>query len=202
MRVRLSVVAACCLTLFACKEKQKSSSAEEKQPAMVEQEVDTTISYFSLKQYFIDQWSSRSGNPYTILKLNTVNGKRTDSVYIPMDEALWRSMIAPFEAADISNKRFLGYYKFQSFDDETSQSTHLYYEATSPLLYTQKMDISADIQTNLVLSVYVETQNIQDDHQVFRKLQYVPDKLVQIQEFEKTEGQPEKTTRLVYKFTY
>jgi hypothetical protein len=201
MRLKLSAVALCCLTLFACKEKQKSSSAEEKQPIVVEQQVDTTISYFSLKQYFADQWKTRSGNPYTLLRVNTVNGK-TDSAYLPMDEALWRSIVAPFEAADISNKKFLGYYKFDSFEDDATQTTHFYYEATSPKLFTRKMDISADIVSNLVRTVYVETQNIQEGRQIFRKLQYVPDKLVQIQEFEKVEGQPEKTSRLVYKFTY
>lgn len=203
MPSRLSLIFVCCLSLFACKEKQKSSSAEEKTtpPVVTQQVVDSSVTYFSVKDYFDDQWKTRSGNPYTLLKLYTVNGK-TDSSYIPMDNALWASIRAPFDAADIGDKKFLGQYRYDSFDDETTQTTHLFYESVNPDLYLQKMDVAADMSSQMVKSVYLETRSTQGDHQVTRKLQYIPDRTVQIQEFEKTAGQPEKNTRLEYRFKY
>jgi hypothetical protein len=202
MRLRLLLVSICCLSLFACKEKQKSSSAEEKTtPAVPVQVVDTSERYFSIRDYFDDQWKTRRGNPYTLLKMHIVNGK-ADSAYVGLDSALWFNMRAPFIAADISDKKFLGLYRFDSFYDETTETTHLYYEAINPDLYLQKMDISADIYNNRVRSIYMETKSVKDGYQVSQKLQYIPDRIFQVQEFEKREGQPEKNTRLEYRFNY
>src|SRR6218665_3679923 len=121
MQLRLFLICSFCLSLFACKEKQKSSSAEEKTtPAAATQAVDSSMTYFSLKDYFDDQWKTRSGSPYTLLKIQTVNGK-TDTAYAPLDSALWLEIRAPFDAADIGDKKFLGHYKYDSFEDETTE---------------------------------------------------------------------------------
>lgn len=202
MRLRLVLVCLGCLSLFACKEKQKSSSAEEKTAPVARMKVeDTTQTYFSIKQYFNDQWKTREGNPYTLLKLQTLNGK-TDSAFIPLTNELWAAMRAPFDAADISDKKFLGYYKFDSFTDETTETTHYYYESISPDLYLQKMDISADQYNNRVRSVYLETKRVENGHHVSQKLQYIPDRIFQIQQFEKADGQKEQNSKLEYRYNY
>lgn len=202
MRLRLLLLCICGLSLFACKEKQKSSSAEEKTAPVVPVKVeDTSERYFSIRDYFDDQWNTRRGSPYTLLRIHKVNNKE-DSAFVGLDSVLWFSMRAPFDAADISDKKFLGLYKFDSFDDETTETTHLYYESVSPDLYLQKMDISADIFTNRVKSVYMETKSIKDGRQVNQKLQYIPDRIFQVQEYEKIEGQPGKNTKLEYRYKY
>lgn len=162
---------------------------------------DTTATYFSIKDYFDDQWNTRRGSPYTLMKIHNVNGK-ADSAFVALDSVLWFSMRAPFDAADISDKKFLGMYKFDAFEDETTQTTHLYYESISPDLYLQKMDISADVFTNRVKSVYMETKSVKDGHLVSQKLQYIPDRIFQIQEFDRAAGQPEKNTKLEYRYNY
>jgi hypothetical protein len=202
MRLRSFLICICCLSLFACKEKQKSSSAEEKTTPVVPVKVeDTSARYFSIRDYFNDQWNTRRGSPYTLLKIHQVNGK-ADSAFVALDSVLWFTMRAPFDAADISDKKFLGLYKFDAFDDESTQTTHLYYESVSPDLYLQKMDISADVFTKRVKSVYLETKSIKEGHQFNQKLQYIPDRIFQVQEFEKIEGQPEKNTKLEYRYNY
>jgi hypothetical protein len=202
MRLRLLLLCICGLSLFACKEKQKSSSAEEKTTPVVPVKVeDTSERYFSIRDYFDDQWNTRRGSPYTLLKIYNVNGK-SDSAFVPLDSALWFSMRAPFDAADISDKKFLGLYKFDSFDDETTETTHLYYESVSPDLYLQKMDISADIFTNRVKSVYMETKSVKDGRRINQKLQYIPDRIFQVQEYVKIEDQPGKNTKLEYRYKY
>jgi hypothetical protein len=202
MRLQLVLVCVGCLSLFACKEKQKSSSVEEKTVPVERMKVeDTTQTYFSIKDYFNDQWKSREGNPYTLLRLQTVNGK-TDSAFKLLTNELWAALRAPFDAADISDKKFLGYYKFDSFIDETTETTHYYYESISPDLYLQKMDISADQYNNRVRSVYLETRRVENGRHISQKLQYIPDRLFQVQQFEKTEGQKEQNSNLEYRYNY
>lgn len=202
MQLRSLLLCICCISLFACKEKQKSSSAEEKTtPEAATKIEDSSATYFSIRDYFDDQWKTRRGSPYTLLKIQQVNG-RTDSALVPLDSVLWFSMRAPFAAADISDKKFLGLYRFDTFNDETTETTHLFYEAASPDLYLTKMDVSADAFTNLVKSVYLETNSVKDGHQVSMKLQYIPDRIFQIQTFEKTAGQAEQNTKLEYRFNY
>ncbi len=205
MKLKLLLTFIACITLFACKEKQKSSSAEENAPPpppTTQQVIDTSQTYFSISDYFNDQWKSRRGNPYTLLHLNKVNGKTTDSSYVPMDSVLWAQLRAPFDAADISDKKFLGKYKFDMFDDETAETTHLYYEAATPDLFMQKMDISANIFSKLVKAVYIETRSTENGLTVSRKLQYIPDRLFQVQTFEKAPGQPGKNTTQEYRYNY
>lgn len=208
MRSRLLLLLLPCLSLFACKEKQKSSSAEEKtaQPAIPAGKppiavTDSSSTYFSISDYFDDQWKNRRGNPYTLLKVNEANGKR-DSAFVSMDSTLWFSLRAPFDAADISDKKYLGWYKYATFEDETTETLYLQYEAMADNLYLRKMDIAADLLTQKVKSIYIETRREEGGHIVSRKLQYMSDRLFQFQVFEKTAGSAGKDTKLQYWFQY
>ncbi len=208
MRSRLLLLLLPCLSLFACKEKQKSSSAEEKTtqpttttgapPVKVE---DSSSTYFSISDYFDDQWKSRSEDPYTLLKITESQGKR-DSAFIPLDSVLWKQLRAPFDAADISNKKFLGWYKYDMFTDETTETLHLRYEAMASDLFMRNMDISADMFTRKVKAIYIETRREEHGHNVSQKLQYMSDRLFQVQTFEKTEGRTGKNTTVQYRFQY
>lgn len=208
MRSRLLLLLLPCLSLFACKEKQKSSSAEEKTtqpttttgtpPVKVE---DSSSTYFSISDYFDDQWKTRKGDPYTLLKITELKGKR-DSAFVPLDSALWAQLRAPFDAADISDKKYLGWYKYDMFTDETTETLHLHYEAMAADLFMRQMDISADMFTRKVKSIYMETRREQEGHSVSQKLQYISDRLFQLQTFEKTEGKAWKNTNEQYRFQY
>ena len=100
------------LSLFACKEKQKSNSVKE-------ENTEEVATYFSVTDFFIDQWSNRRGNPYTLLRIVTLNGK-SDSSFVQLDSTLWFSLRAKFDAADIKNRKFLGQYNFDMFEDQTN----------------------------------------------------------------------------------
>ena len=182
------------IAVFACKEKQKSTSATEEK----KEDVPT---YFSITGYFEDQWNTRRGNPYVLLRIVTLNGK-TDSAFVNLDSTLWYGLRAKFDAADISDKKFLDQYNFNMFPDETTGSNHLYYEAKTPELFMRKMDIGADQVTDLVKSVYLETRLNKGDMVRSQKLQYVPDRFFQIQEFESSPGAPDKNLRMEYHFQY
>jgi len=203
MQFKSALLCICCLSLFACKGKQKSEPKETEKTMLpvVKQVIDTSETYFSIRQYFDDQWQTRSSNPYTLLKIQVIDGKR-DSSFVQMTPELWASIRAPFDAADISDTRYLSYYQFSAFDEDATMTSHNYYETLAPELFLRKMDIAADVNSQLVKSVYLETQRSIDGHDITGKLQYIPDRIVQIQTFEKIPGKPAKNTLLEYRFTY
>lgn len=202
MRLPLIITCVLCLTLFACKEKQNSASTEEKTTPVVPLKVeDTSQSYFSIRDYLNEQWNLKKENPYTLLKVVVVDGKK-DSSFVPFDSATWFTMTAPFYAADISDKKYLGWYRFDNFRDEEAEEVHLHYEAISPDSTMQKMDIAANQYSGMVNLVYMETRQKSNDVSISRKMQYRRDDIIQIIEFEKAAGKPAVNRRIEYKFKY
>lgn len=194
----------CAILLFACKEKQNSSSEHTpdlKPGDTTVAQIDTTALYFSVKEYFDDQWKTRKGNPYALLRIIEQDNS-IDSAFINLDEPLWEKLRAPFDAADISHKKFLGKYKYQEFTDQSTETLHLYYEAMHPELMMQKMDISVNNSTNLVKGVYIETVQSTNDATIKRKLNYVSDRVFQYIDFMKKPDGTVVNMVSEYKFSY
>jgi hypothetical protein len=191
MRLKFLVTIAVSLSLLGFKEKQKSTSAKEEDVA----------TYFSIKDFFKDQWNTRRGSPYTLLRIVTLNGK-TDSAFVDLDSTLWFSLKAKFDAADIGDRKFLDQYNFDLLEDDVSETRYLHYEAKNPELFMRKMDIGADQFTNLVKSVYIETREGGKAFERSQKLQYIPDRIFQIQEYEKSAAAPEKNLKIEYRYNY
>ncbi len=203
MRISLVVAFALLLSFSACKEKQNSTSAK-KEPVTdtTGLAVDTTAEpYFSIRAFFDDQWKTRSGMPYTLLRVEKNDG-RADSAFADLDSALWNELRAPFDAADISDKKFAGLYNFEMFDDEATQTANLNFDARKPDLFMQKMYITVDQFSRRVLSVYIETQDAREGYSHSQKLNYIPDRIIQILEFEKTAGSPARNHTLEYRYKY
>ena len=202
MPSKIILITAFCLTLFACKEKQNSTAAKEKAATAAAQRIaDSTQPHFSINAYLEDQWTKKKNDPYTILKVVEKGGKR-DSVFIPLDSALWVAMFEPFHASDIGDKKFQGWYKINSYDDDVTELAHLNYEAVSPDYFTQKVDLGVNKVSNEIRSVYIETVGKTDAGIVSTKLQYRPDNIVQIIKFEKEKDKAGITTKTEYKFKY
>lgn len=210
MRSRCLLLLLFCLSLFACKEKQNSAAGEKTvqppqpqtmtgtSPVPVE---DSAAPYFSITDFFADQWNTRRGDPYTLLKV-TVSGGQADSAFIPLDSTLWFSLCNRFTAADISDRKFLGWYQFDMFEDKTTESLHLHFEAAAAELYLRKMDVSADLFTHKIETIYLETRREENGRMVSQKMQYMPDRLFQFQTFEKAGDRPGRETKVQYWFQY
>jgi hypothetical protein len=191
-----------CGSLFACKEKQKSASVEEKTPATGRLAVeDSTQTHFSIKSYLEDQWTLKRNDPYTILKITVTGGKR-DSAFVPLDSILWVTMTQPFLASDISDKKFLGWYKVDSYEDDVTETTHLNYQAVAPDAFTKKMDLAVNPVSNVIKTVFIETMAKTETKFITQKLQYRPDDIIQIVTFEKSNDKPGVTTSIDYRFKY
>jgi hypothetical protein len=139
--------------------------------------------YFSIVQFALDQWNNFRGEPFTLYKVTKENGK-IDSIIVSADTLDWGTdVFKVFFPSDISDRRFLGHYRFSSFDDNVTASHIYYYEAIDDTLFTKKLQISVDPENNKILSIYIETQRDSGPKGVMQRLFYKPLKLIQIQEF-------------------
>jgi hypothetical protein len=202
MRLTLILSIALCLTLFACKEKQKSATTEQKAAPIVPLKVeDTTHTYFSIKDYLDQQWNLKKDDPYTLLKIVIANGKR-DSTFVAFDSANWYAILHPFYIADISNKKYLGWYHFDSFENEDMEEVHIHYEAIAPDTIMRKMDVAANKYSGMVNLVYMETRYKANDVITTRKMTYKHDDFIQVIESEKKEGKPAVERIIEHRFKY
>lgn len=191
-----------CLSLFACKEKQKSASAQEKAKPVQRLPVeDTTQTHFSTRDYLKEQWKFKSDQPYTLLKV-VKTGKKSDSSYVPLDSAAWFTMLQPFVDADISSTKYLGWYRTESYKDEENESLQLNYTAVSPDAFVQKTNVTANQYSGMVLMVYIETQKKEGNVFVSQKMQYRKDEIIQIIAFSKEDGKAPQESVTEYRFKY
>jgi len=155
--------------------------------------------YFSVKDFLDDQWKNRENQPYTLTRIIMLND-RSDTAFVAWDSAFFATIRVPFDAADIGKREFLGKYNFSVTEDNISGAYNLTYEANLPELTTRKLIIAMDRYNQRVRSVYIETIEDNQLHYRSQKLLYIPDRTIQIQEFEKTNVSNSKNLTVTYKF--
>lgn len=159
----------------------------------------TDGSYFSIRRYAMDQFHVYWGQPFSIDKIVTLNGK-TDSTIENAYSVNWGNILKPFFESDISDLKFVGHYTFSSFEDDANSSLTYYYEAKDKNLFTKSLQIVTDPFTHKVKSIYVETAKNSRFSEKSQKLLYVPLKMIQIQEFESSFLSKNKNLRIEYRF--
>jgi hypothetical protein len=170
------------LAIGSCKKTEKSKAA-------------SGGTYFSVTQFARDQFSTFSGQPYTLQKVVTLNGK-VDSSFVQAMTLDWGSVLKPFFESDISDRKFLDQYNFNLFDDNATDSRNYFYEAKDKKLLTRNLQISTDPFNNRIKSIYVETEK----NGKVQKLFYRPLKLIQIQEYESSFLGTDKNLKVEYYF--
>jgi hypothetical protein len=174
---------------FACTSKKAAEKPKDQE------------TYFSVRQFLDDQWKTRKGQPIALLRITSFNGT-SDSSFVNLDSTLWSNIRMKFDQADIGNPKFLDQYRFNLFEDADLQLVNLNYEAKSDELFTQKMNIGVDAFNNRVRSVYIETRIRNKVYRRSQKLYYAPDRVIQIQEYEKSATMPEKDLKVEYHYRY
>ena len=165
---------ACCL-LVACKKNQNNIPDGNKVKG----------SYFSIQQYARDQFKMNKGIPYGFNRIETHNGKK-DTVVQNIYTVDWPFIFRKFFETDISDKKFIGHYNFSMFDDSATQTRNYFYEAKEDYLPTRKLMIIADLTSKRVKSIYIEYEKKSLFKFESSKLFYIPKKVIQIQEFNKS----------------
>jgi hypothetical protein len=185
---RSILLATICIMLCACAEKKPEPKPDIQGGT-----------YFSIRQFSLDQWNTHHGQPYSIEKTAYMNGK-TDSVLLNAYTLDWGAVFKVFFATDISDPKYLDHYNFSMFEDNATTTRNFYYEAKDDDLFTRKFQVSADAFTDKVRSIYVETEKKTRWSTVTQKLLYIPVKVISIQEFEWTGGNEPKELRIEYRF--
>lgn len=173
---RLLIIFLALITIVSCKKKQ-TPAADTK--------TEDKGGYWSIVQFGQDQWSTFHGQPFSLEKIVTENGK-TDSTYLSAFQVDWGAIFKVFFQSDISDRKYIDHYDFSSFDEDVTGTHTFYYEAKDPDLYTRKLQISIDPTTNKIVSIYIETQQSSRYDGLSYKLYYAPMKVIQIQEFDNT----------------
>ena len=151
--------------------------------------------YFSITQFAMDQFRTFGGQPYSLQKVVTLNGK-VDSSFESALTMDWAAVIKPFLESDISDKKYLDQYNFSMFEDNATDTRNFFYESKDPKLFTKKLQISSDAINNKIQSIYIETEK----NGKVQKLFYAPVKLIQIQEFESSLLGKDKDLKVEYYF--
>ena len=137
--------------------------------------------YFSINQYALDQWNTFAHSPFTIVKTVKVNKGKTDSSYTNSDSLDWSPIFKVFAETDISDRKYLGKYKFSQFDDNQDGTHNFFYEALEEDLFTQKLLITIDAYNSRVKGIYIETSKKISLGEYTQKLYYKPMKTIQVQ---------------------
>ena len=142
---------------------------------------DIKGNYFSINQFIVDQWNNFDDMPFVIIKSTRVDGKTTDSVITNSDTLNWAQIFNIFSATDISDRKNLGLYNFNQFDDNQDNTHNFFYMAKDNDLFTQKLLITLDQRNMRVKGIYVETYKKTVFDECTQKLYYSPIQNVQIQ---------------------
>lgn len=162
-----------CLGLSSCKDETQ-----------IEKDTQEKGTYFSIKQYILDEWDTHMGEPIVFTKTVKENGK-TDSSMTNVEIMNWPEILGPFIASDISDKKFLGKYAFSQFDDELDNTHNLMYVANGDEMFVQKLLITLDATTVKVKGIYIETHKKVLWSTTTQKLFYSPVRTIQVQEYSK-----------------
>jgi hypothetical protein len=149
---------------------------------------DIKGNYFSIRQYGLDQWNNWAGPPaFVIVKTLRKGNEKADSSYTSSDTLNWAPIFKTFFETDISDRKYLGQYKFSQFYDNNDGTHNFFYEANDDDLYTQKLLITIDQYTNKVKGIYIETLKKEFMMgEIIQKLYYRPYHTIQLQKDEKS----------------
>lgn len=169
------------------------------QPAVVSQNVDSNSEYFSINEFMDDQWKYLKTQAYVLRRYRTVNNVE-DSAYTELNDKLFRELKSRFGAADISGAAYRGKYHVTLSLDTALNMVNLLYVSADPALPTRQTLLSMDKENSRITQVYVSMQS--DSSGTFRtqNLLYVPEKVIQIQEYEKQANAEPVNTKIIYKF--
>lgn len=161
--------------------------------------INNSDTYFSIKQYAVDQAQVLGGVPHGLYRISQLNGKSDTAItnLLIMD---WGPILKTFSATDIAPKKYIGSYDFSVYDDDITGSRGFIYTAKDPKLFTRTLQINTDPSNNKITSIYIETARHDFWGSMSQKLLYVPLRIIQIQESQSSLIGKARNLRVDYRF--
>jgi hypothetical protein len=150
-------------------------------------------------QFTQDQYNTFHGQPFSLIRSIKENGK-VDTAVVSADSMNWGEIFKIFFESDIGDKKFLGKYNFNMFDEDKTITRNYYYEAKEDNLFTRKMQIATDPNNNKIRAIYIETEKYDGHATMSQKLYYAPIRMIQIHQLEKTKSGKVNEKEVVYRF--
>ncbi len=175
-----------------------AAGCKEKTPGSEHKSEDGT--YFSMRRFAQDQWTTHLGEPILLMKTVRVDDGITDTSYASSDTLNWGEIFAYFFKAEICSPEFLDRYKFSQFEDDMDDSYNFFYEALEQDLYTRKLLLTTERENMMAKGIYVDAveKSLLSEKNI--KLYYKPMKRIQIQVTEKPMFGKKKHTVTEYEF--
>ena len=139
------------------------------------------MTYYPIHLYVKQQADYYAGQPLTFYKISTLNGKR-DSMLTNINKIDWAAIYKTFIAADISDRKFLGKYKYSEFYEPTNSTNSMVYEAQEDDLFTRRFMVNKDSENGRITSVFIQTEKGSKREGTKQMLYYNAGELLQIQE--------------------
>lgn len=140
-----------------------------------------------------------AGQPQSLYKISKLNGAVDTTVtnFLQMD---WTPIFNVIKATDISDKKFIGLYNFNMYDDDVTATRGLIYTAKDPNVLTRTLQISTDPSNNRITSIYIETAKHDFWGSTTQKILYIPMRIIQIQEAQDHLVGKARNLRVEYRF--
>ena len=158
-----------------------------------------TPTYFSMKDFMLDQISLLKGQPYTLQKILRLNGKRDTSIVALATED-WSPVYAAFREAEIGIPKFTGRYNFTQFHEDITRTEQFVYEAQEEKLPVRRLMIAINDENAKVTSILAEMEKSNFWGGEKKRLYYAPLKVILIQEDATAKVGADKTFSVEYRF--
>ena len=140
--------------------------------------------YFSIKRFILDEWTTHAGEPISFAKTVTENDKITDTGFVNVEHMDWPSILGTFVETNIGERSFLGQYSYTETPDSLDYTINMLYMANSKDLFTQKLLLTVDMRTMKLMGVFIETYRKTFWNEQRQRLYYAPATVIQIQQYD------------------
>lgn len=138
-------------------------------------------------------------NPILYTKIVKQNNK-SDSSKIANNKMPWDDLFSEFLRCSLYDSSLDRHYGIDILQDTLLNSTTVLYSTLDPELYVQSISISSDRNSGDLEHMYIETDDPGFFSSVKKRILFVPNKTIQIQERRKSLFSKEKTKIVTYKF--
>lgn len=151
----------------ACSNQPKQPAAEQTATQKEEKKA-----YIPVIDYLQGEIKKIDSSPAAILKRETLNNRKLDSVFITQQQ--FHALAQDFLAPELEHGQFEKSFKENSFFDETTESLTFNYEPTDSTVSVGRVDvlIAPSLELDKIKSIYVEKNYASGDTAISKKMMW------------------------------
>jgi hypothetical protein len=144
--------------------------------------------------YAIGEINALNKEGFAFQEIVTRNGVKEDTTHLKNHQVNWQQYLGEFMKINMHEPQYDKVYTMSQVLDTSGKSVTINFDAIYPNLPMQKMIIKMNIATNMISSIYAETNEKKWSGYKRQNLLYQPSRLIQIIKKEKSLLQKEEST--------